>query len=166
MLDTSRLILRLPSAHDFDVYEKFYADVVASTPYGGPLSSLQAWKKLASDIGHWHLKSFGMWSVLRKDTGEMVGGCGVVAPEGWPRSELTWWIIPSMRRQGFAREASKAVIKYFLSELKWDAVETHMNDENVAARNLALKLGGRLKFRSAFPDGLERDVFEFTRSPK
>jgi len=38
-------------------------------------------------------------------------------------------------------------------------IETHMKDENVAARALAVKLGGKVIARHTFPDSIVRDVF-------
>jgi hypothetical protein len=38
-----------------------------------------------------------------------------------------------------------------------------MNDENVAARKLVEKLGGKQILREKFPDGLERDIFALPR---
>ena len=43
--------------------------------------------------------------------------------------------------------------------LGWPRIETHMRDENLPARNLALRLGGILDRRDTFPDGVARDVF-------
>lgn len=160
-LNTDRLILRAPNADDYDTYKDFYRDEVASRAYGGPLSDFLAWKKLAADLGHWHLKGFGMWSVEEKQTGHMVGGCGLVWPEAYPRSELTWWIIPSARRKGYASEASQSVIQFAYQTLNWDSVETHMNDENHAARNLVLKLGATMTERASFPDGNDRNIYKF-----
>lgn len=94
----------------------------------------------------------------------MIGGCGLWWPEGYPRSELTWWIIPSARRNGYATEASKAVIDFAYQKLGWDMVETHMNDENVAARKLAEALGGTVIARETFPDGLTRDIFHLPKT--
>jgi RimJ/RimL family protein N-acetyltransferase len=156
---TDRLRLVAPGPADLDAYLTFYADTEASAMYGGPLPAAQAWRKLAYDIGHWQLRGYGMWSVRLRSTGEMVGGCGLVWPEGWPRSELTWWILPAQRRQGYALEASRAVIAFARGALRWGAVETHMNDENLAARSLALALGGREIARQLFPDGLTRSVY-------
>lgn len=99
-LCTARLTLRAPAAADFPVYRAFYADAEASAFYGGPLEAPLAWRKLAVDIGHWALRGFGMWSVVETASGAMVGGCGIVRPEGWPRHELTWWIVPAARRNG------------------------------------------------------------------
>jgi len=162
-IKTQRLILRAPSEDDFDVYKNFYADEDASSAYGGPLSELAAWKKLAADLGHWQLRGYGMWSLQEKQSGDMIGGCGLVWPRGWPRSELTWWIIPSARRKGYGFEASRAVVNYAYEVLKWPLVETHMNDENMPARQLALKLGGNVIERILFPDGLKRDIFKLPR---
>ena len=159
MLATDRLILRAPEAKDFIVYSDFYADPEASFFYGGPLTAAQAWRKLAYDLGHWALQGFGMWSVVEKASGATVGGCGIVWPEGWPRHELTWWIAPAARRNGYAEEASRATIHWAHDTLGWNAVETHMDDENDAARRLAEKLDGTVIGRQLFPDGKTRNVY-------
>jgi [ribosomal protein S5]-alanine N-acetyltransferase len=158
-IETDRLILRGPLAEDFPVYRDFFAKPEASAYYGGPLDADKAWRVLATDLGHWELRGFGRWSVIEKSNGEMVGGCGLWWPEGYPRSELTWWIIPQARRNGYAFEASCAAVRFGYAVLGWALVETHMNDDNVAARRLAEKLGGSVIVRERFPDGLERDVY-------
>lgn len=158
-LETERLLLRSPAIGDFPTYEAFYADPDASQYYGGPLPSHRAWGVLAADLGHWQLRGYGRWAVETRDGGEMVGGCGLWWPMGWPRSELTWWITPSARRKGFATEASRAVIAFAYDVLQWALVETHMDDNNEAARRLVLGLGGTIVTRETFPDGHERNVF-------
>jgi ribosomal-protein-alanine N-acetyltransferase len=158
-LETDRLILREPRREDFPVYEAFFDDAVASAAYGGPLSSGQAWRVLATDLGHWALRGYGRWAGTVKQSGEMIGGCGLWWPEAYPRSELTWWIIPSARKKGYAKEASLAAIKFGYETLGWPLVETHMNDENEPARRLVEALGGKVIGREAFPDGLTRNIY-------
>jgi [ribosomal protein S5]-alanine N-acetyltransferase len=158
-IETDRLILRGPSAADFGVYRDFFADAEASHFYGGPLEADRTWRVLATDIGHWALRGYGRWSVVVRETGEMVGGCGLWWPEGYPRSELTWWIVPSARRHGYAYEASQATIRFGYRTLDWKLVETHMRDENTAAQALVGKLGGTIIARERFPDGHERNVY-------
>lgn len=162
-LETARLALRAPAAADFPVYRAFYADAKASAFYGGPLAPASAWRKLAFDIGHWALRGHGMWSLVERSGGKMVGGCGIVWPEGWPRHELTWWIVPEARRNGYALEASRAAIGWAFDALGWSRVETHMDDSNAAARRLAERLGGTVIARETFPDGLARDVYALPR---
>jgi [ribosomal protein S5]-alanine N-acetyltransferase len=127
------------------------------------MNSERAWRVLATDVGHWVLRGFGRWSVVEKSSGAMIGGCGLWWPEAYPRSELTWWIIPAARRNGYALEASRAAIAFGYDILRWELVETHMNDDNAAARSLAEKLGGRVIARDRFPDGLERNIYALPR---
>ena len=158
-LETERLLLRAPEGSDFSVYRDFFANADASSAYGGPLDAERAWRVLATDLGHWSLRGFGRWSVMEKTSGQMIGGCGLWWPEGYPRSELTWWILPTARRLGYAFEASRAAVRFGYRTLGWPLVETHMNDSNDAARRLAEKLGGTIIARERFPDGLERNVY-------
>lgn len=158
-IETERLTLRAPEADDFSVYRDFFADAEASRFYGVPMDASAAWRVLAADLGHWALRGYGRWAVVERASGTMVGGCGLWWAEGWPRSELTWWIVPAARRMGYATEASRAAIGFGYRTLGWDRVETHMNDANSAARHLAEKLGGRVVARECFPDGLERDIY-------
>ena len=163
-LTTERLLLRGPQASDFATYEAFYSDAEASKFYDGPLSSGNAWRVLAMDLGHWQLRGFGRWSIVNRDNGEMVGSCGLWWPEGWPRSELTWWIMPEARRMGFASEASRSAIRFGYEDLGWDLVETHMDDDNLAARALVERLGGAPIIRELFPDGKERTVYSLPQN--
>ena len=55
------------------------------------------------------------------------------------------------------------MIAYALDRAGWQAVETHMDDANEAARRLALRLGGEIIAREPFPDGKERNVYRLAR---
>ncbi|MEM7668326.1 MAG: GNAT family N-acetyltransferase [Pseudomonadota bacterium] len=164
VIRTDRLIMRGPEAGDSGLYQSFFADAEGSGNYGGPLRADQAWRVLAQDIGHWHLKGFGRWILELRGTGDTVGGCGLVHPEGWPSHELTWWLVRSARGAGYATEASRAAIAFAYDTLGWDAVETHMRDHNLPARAIAERLGGQVDRRETFPDGVARDVFRLPRS--
>ncbi|WP_019643641.1 GNAT family N-acetyltransferase [Novispirillum itersonii] len=159
VLETERLLMRAPQAEDYAVYSEFFADAEASHFYGGPFSAEQTWRLLATDIGHWVLRGYGRWAVIEKTSGKMIGGCGLWWPEGYPRRELTWWIVPSARRHGYALEASRAVVRFGYRTLGLDLVETHTKDTNLAAQGLIAKLGGTVFARELFPDGHTRNVY-------
>ncbi len=162
-LTTARLLLVPPDRDCEDLYRRFYTDGEASKTYGGPLTPGAAWSRLASDIGTWTLKDFGVWAVRDSKDRNLIGACGFWQGLDWPR-ELTWWLLPEARGRGFAQEASLAAIACAYEVWHWDEVQTYMQDENHAARALVLRLGGVKTKRQTFPDGLERDVFHLPRS--
>lgn len=164
VLETARLRLVPPSVDCEAAYRRFYTDGAASAAYGGPLTAAGAWARLCADAGSWLLLGFGVWAVQRRDAGDIVGTCGFWQGRGWPR-ELTWWLLPEVRGQGLAKEASRAAIAHAYTGFGWDEVRTYMNDDNHAARALVLALGGVPCAREQFPDGLERDVFRIPRTP-
>ena len=157
-LHTARLTLLPPNTAHEALYEAFYTDAGASSSYGGPLTSDAARARLASDIHGWQRQGFGVWVVQRRDEGDCVGTCGFWQGPGWP-TELSWWLLPSVRGSGIAFEASQAAIRHAYREFGWPVVQTYMDDGNRAARSLVLRLGGEKVARRLVPDGMERDVF-------
>jgi len=162
-LETQRLMLRVPIESDFMSYRSFFQDSDLSWFYGGPLSEQDTWKQLAQDIGHWHLKGYGMWSIVRKSDNRMIGGCGYWWPDGWPRPELSWWLTGEGQGCGYASEASAVVIDFGYDQLHWQQVETHIKDDNLAALKLLERLRGSVIAREKFPDGIVRNVYHIPR---
>lgn len=164
VLETERLWINAPTPVDLKAYLDFYAvSDVSVGGYRGERSDAEVTAILRRDITHWQEKGFGMFLLRHKETGAVIGGAGLAHPDDWPSHELTWWLMPDARGQGFATEASLAVVAWAYDTLGWDAVETHMRDENVAARHLAERLGGRITRRDTFPDGVSRDVYHLPR---
>lgn len=164
IIETDRLILRAPVPNDLPAYAAFYAiSEVTVGGYRGNRSDAEIAAVLDRDIAHWKAKGFGMFLVSSKADETFYGGTGLMHPDDWPSHELTWWMMPAARRLGIATEASVAVIAWGYDVLGWPRVETHMRDENVPARHLALRLGGIVNRRETFPDGVTRDVFVLPR---
>ena len=160
VLHTDRLVLEPAVDAHLDAYLAFYA--IPNDQKGGyraPQEPKAVREILDRAISEWDRLGFGMFVITRKDTGEFVGGTGIVHPQGWPRHELTWWLMPQAQGTGFATEASIAVLNWAYDVLGWSVVETHMRDENVPARRLAERLGAAKIAREIFPDGITRDVF-------
>jgi RimJ/RimL family protein N-acetyltransferase len=157
-IETERLRLVPPSIECFEAYEKFYTDADASKMYGGPIAKEQVWARLKADLGSWYLLGFGVWVIQLKSDNSYIGTCGFWQGKEWPK-ELTWWITPEGRGKGIATEASNAALLHAYNEFNWQHVETYMNDENIAARALVEKLGGKKSRRESFNDGLNRDIY-------
>ncbi len=161
-ITTERLTLRAPTIGDLDAYSAFNdVSELAVGKYRSGKTADEIKDVLQGDIDHWQ-KDFGMWLITLADN-QVIGGAGLVHPDDWPSHELTWWLMPEHRRHGYATEASRAVIEFGYAVLGWPQVETHLHDENIPARQLAQRLGGKIDRRVTFPDGVARDVFALPR---
>ena len=60
---------------------------------GKVMNRAEAWRSMASVIGHWHIRGYGFFSVENKETGEWVGRVGPWYPLGWPAPEIGWTIL-------------------------------------------------------------------------
>jgi RimJ/RimL family protein N-acetyltransferase len=157
-LQSLRFELVAPDQTCDSAYQRFYTDAEASAAYGGPLSPAAAWSRLAYDLGSWHLQGFGVWALRRREDTAIIGVCGFWQGRGWPR-ELTWWLLPEARDQGYAHEASHAVVRHAYAQFGWKSVQTYCADSNEPARALITRLGGAQVARQTFPDGEDRNVY-------
>ncbi|WP_194611528.1 GNAT family N-acetyltransferase [Clostridium vitabionis] len=95
------------------------------------------WEKRHSYIrNQYRFAEYGIWAVVRKADGRMVGKCGIDRQFGYH-------IFPGFRRQGYAEEASRAVFSYAKRELGMTELRGWIRADNLASRRLAEKLGMR-----------------------
>ncbi len=62
-LETPRLILRGPTAADFEPLCAFLLDPVRSSGFGNEENRSDAWRWFALNIGHWALLGYGYFTV-------------------------------------------------------------------------------------------------------
>ncbi|MEL6665373.1 MAG: GNAT family N-acetyltransferase [Pseudomonadota bacterium] len=147
VLETDRLVLRaFREETDFDAYAEFYESDVTRY-YGGPLTREQSWRTIASMMGHWVLRGYGPWAIEEKATGDFCGIVGLYNPEGWPEREITWAIIESKQRRGFAKEAAERAKAYAVDQLGWTTIASCIAVDNVGSIKLAEKMGATLHDR-------------------
>lgn len=161
-LRSERLDLIPPDIGCEPAYQRFYTDATASATYGGPLTPAAAWSRLVFDLGSWHLQGFGVWVIRRRTDSEILGACGFWQGRGWPR-ELTWWLLPDARGQGYALEASRMAIEHAYGTFGWESVQTYTADTNESAKALIARLGGQRVGRHSFPDGQDRYIYQLPR---
>ncbi len=146
-LHTDRLILRAHKPEDFEPYAGMMAErSVAAflTMDGEPQSRDVAWRALASIIGCWTLRGFGMWAVEDRATGRYAGRVGPWQPEGWPGFEIGWGIAPAFQRRGYATEAAEAAIAWARETLGVDRILHIIAPNNEPSQAVARRLGARI----------------------
>lgn len=141
-LETERLILREWRNEDFEPLAGFLADEdVMRYLSGKPLSRSDAWRSMATTIGHWHLRGYGVWAVERKADKAFIGRIGMLNPEGWPGLEVGWTLGKPYWGMGYASEAGRAAMNYAFLTQPVDRIISVIDPRNKASQAVALRLG-------------------------
>lgn len=151
VLETPRLLLRLPSLDDLDRWAEMMADPNASRFIGGPLPKSTVWRVIMQVAGSWQLTGISMFSVIEKQSGRWIGRIGPWQPLGWPGTEVGWGLHPDAWGKGYAVEAAIATIDYAFDTLAWSDVVHCINPDNTASQNVARRLGARILRQATLP---------------
>jgi RimJ/RimL family protein N-acetyltransferase len=160
LIETERLLLRLPRREDFDRYAEMHDDAEAAKHIGGAMPRAAAWRKFLQMPGAWAMQGYAMFSAIEKSSGLWIGQVGPWQPEGWPGTEVGWAFHPSAWGKGYARESAIATIDWAFENLGWTDVIHSINSENVASQALAKRLGSRILRQANLPPPYETVVLD------
>ena len=111
VLETKRLYLRELTEADFDALYRVLADsdIMQHYPYTFDEARVRGW--IQKNIERYSIFGFGLWAVCLRETGEMIGDCGLTIQliDGQIRPEIGYHIRKDRQRQGYAKEAAIAV---------------------------------------------------------
>jgi len=152
VLETDRLILRPPQQADLDGFAALMGDEQSARFIGGVMSRAAAWRGMASIAGSWTMKSFGMFSVIERSSGQWIGRVGPWSPEGWPGPEVGWGLLPAHWGRGYATEAADVCVDWAFDNLGWTEVIHIIDERNLPSRRVAERLGSRYLRQGRLPD--------------
>ncbi|NUO01494.1 MAG: GNAT family N-acetyltransferase [Saprospiraceae bacterium] len=119
ILETERLVLREFEVADAPFYYELNADPEVLRYTGDdPFPTLESAVKFLENYDHYAKYGFGRWTVLLRETGELLGWCGLKYLEDVEEVDLGYRFMQKYWRKGYATEAGKACIKYGLEDLK------------------------------------------------
>ena len=109
-IETERLTLRPLAEADLDEMATLLGDAEALIHWGGPLTREQARDWIARNLARYEKDGFGRCAVIWRDTGELVGDCGLSSTtvEDALEIELGWITRRSHWGMGIATEAAAA----------------------------------------------------------
>ena len=166
-LETDRLLLRPFTRQDEAIHRLIYADPVVAGRFAGTTRTLEevrewlihrVWQAAEDDLG--------FWAVVRRADDNLLG---LVALQPY----VPWWIVwehdPQARHhrlevelsyalgrahwgQGYATEASRALIAYAFERLRLPRIAYGVDRGNLRSVNLMRRLGFRLE-PNLHPDG-------------
>lgn len=139
-LETTRLCLRLFTLDDLHDLYAIYQDVTVMK-YLSPRSKEQTEESLCRHIQQWQEHNFGMWAVVDKITGKLIGRCGLGFLDRTPEVELGYVFAQEYWGKGIATEASLATVKYGFEQVKLERIVAIAHPENLASRRVIEKMG-------------------------
>jgi RimJ/RimL family protein N-acetyltransferase len=85
---------------------------------------------------------FGLWTVLEKESGQIVGRAGLFPSEILDNAvELGYLIAPEYQRKGYATECGRAILSYAVEVLDLPEVHLLTGSKNIASIKTAKSLG-------------------------
>lgn len=166
ILQTQRLLLRELTWDDYDALYAVLADsdITAHYPYTFDKARVRRW--ITRNLERYHTDGFGLWAVVLKETGEMIGDCGITMQNihGRMLPEIGYHIRKDHQRRGYASEAAAACIRYAFDHLGFPAVYSYMKYTNIPSQRTALKNGMKYIEEYEDPDNTYTRVFGIQRT--
>ena len=141
-IETARLLLRMFSQDDLDDLSRIYADAdVMRYLSGHPLTREQTAGWLKYFLAGWEQYGFGWWAVVLKESGELIGHCGLQFIHVSPEIEVTYGLATAYWRKGLASEAACACLRYGFEELKLDRIYALADPANTGSHRVMERVG-------------------------
>jgi RimJ/RimL family protein N-acetyltransferase len=144
--DTTRLLLRRTDIADAEAFMEIFWDPevvekkqVTLTEEPGDLALAR--RKTAQLMNHWETRGYGLWTVVEKASGQIIGCVGLQKWDGWPDAELAWVIHRSQWGRGFATEAARAALEWTWAATGIDHVISLINADDLRSMRVATKVG-------------------------
>ena len=144
-LETERLILRPMLESDFDALLLIFTDPNVMAAFYHPLFTReQMGRWLKRNLDHQAEFGYGLFSVIHKETGELIGDCGLEQMEELGAAELGYDFRSDFWHQGYATEAAIAARDYAFDVLGLPQLISLIRVGNLASRRVAEKVGMKL----------------------
>lgn len=143
ILTTDRCVVRETTVNDADSFYEIYKDP-SITRYMEDL-----YDDKAAEVAYiqdyiknvYAFYGYGMWTVLEKSSGEVIGRAGISWREGFDVPELGFVIAVPYQHQGYAHEVCLAILEYGKTELGFSCIQALVMSENESSKALCRKLG-------------------------
>ena len=143
IIETERLFLREMKENDFDaLYEVLAdADIMQHYPYTFDENRVRNW--IQRNMERYRIFGFGLWAVCLKETGKMIGDCGLTMQliGGEIKPEIGYHIRSDKQRNGYAKEAAIAVRDWTFNNTPFQIIYSYMKYTNEPSVKTAISYG-------------------------
>lgn len=152
IIETDRLFLREMNLNDFDALYKVLGDAENMQHYPYSFDELRVRGWIERNMNRYKENGFGLWAVCLKETGEMIGACGLTLQniEGEMLPEIGYHIRKDQQHKGYAKEAALAVRNWAFENTDYPALYSYCKYTNVGSYKTAEAIG--MHFEKEYPD--------------
>ncbi len=166
-LETTRLITRFVVPEDAALWIEYFDDPVNCTFI--PNTNMLPNEERAKEWIGYVLKRYaenrlGMQALIHKDTGELIGMCGLMIQEvsGSSETEVGYHLLRRHWGKGYASEAAQKFRDYGFENNMADSIVSIIHPLNFLSKNVAMRNGMSLSEKGGNWRGMEVDVFRIT----
>lgn len=143
ILETERCLVRETTVEDVEAFYEIYKHPMITAFMEG----LYPEKEQERDYIRQYIEKvytfweFGVWTVVEKQGGAVIGRAGFSYREGFEEPEIGFIIGVPWQRKGYAEEVCRAILHYGREVLGFGAVQAFVQPGNQPSVNLCRKLG-------------------------
>ncbi|MDA2729219.1 GNAT family N-acetyltransferase [Bacillus cereus] len=143
VIHTKRLFMRKPLIEDV---EQFYS-ILKEEVVGKWLAKSRGMSKgeakdyIMQLISYWEQYNFGVWLLVNRNTGELLGHCGLRKIDETGEIEIMYVLDPEYWGNGYASEAAKTSIQYAKEMMNVKRIIARVKVANENSKKLLRNLG-------------------------
>ena len=142
-IETERLLLREMTENDFHALYKILGDSDIMHHYPCTFDENRVRNWIERNIERYRIFGFGLWAVCLKETGEMIGDCGLTMQliNRQIRPEIGYHIRADKQRKGYAKEAAITVRDCVFCNTTFNVIYSYMKHTNEPSAKTAISYG-------------------------
>ena len=153
ILETKRCYLRETTVEDVPEFFRIYADkrIVEYTEDLYPTREEEIAYTKEYIANAYHFYEFGVWTIIEKSTGRIIGRAGLSVRDGFDDPELGYVLDTAYQGRGIALEVCTAILDYAKEYLGAETINALVHRENSPSLRLLDKLGfQKIEFENDF----------------
>ena len=161
--ETPRLVARRLEPADREPMLAVYGDAEAMRWVGDgtPLTPEECERWLAVTAENYLRRGYGMFALVERASGEVVGFCGLVHFNGRVEPEIKYALRRSAWGRGLATEAARALLDYGASAHGLQSVIATVDPDNHASQRVLAKAGMQRGALRNDEDGSQTQLFHW-----
>lgn len=143
ILETKRLILREMTQDDLPALQGILQDEETMYAYNGAFDEAETQAWLDRQLSRYAQYGFGLWAVVLKESGGMIGQCGLTM-QPWRGDEVLevgYLFNRAFWHHGYATEAARGCMEYAFDLLGAREVCSIIRETNLPSRRVAERNG-------------------------